>query len=199
MKETYIQLANNDKLSIYSYFGFLVKSVSIPTYPELKDLVTETNAITTGDSEYFPNMPYFKAYTFPIKLAYEGAEGTFIAKLDTFIQYLGLGEFSFFDVYQNRGVRCRLDGYEEDGKYWRRGGRESYEFILNFKVSKPTTYGLAMPNGTINKVAPCKTKAYWSNGTNETFLTSATISKNLGVSDSFVVFEPLDENYLRIK
>ena len=198
MKETYIQKGADSKRT-FSSFNLLVKSVSLPTYPELKEVVTSSYPDTTGDTENIPSTPYFKAYTFSVKLAYEGAEGTFLGKLNTFLAYIGNSEFSFFDVYQNRGVRCRYEDYDEDVKYRRREGRELYEFTLNFKVNKPTTYGLAMPLGTISETAPCKTMAYWSNGTSETFLASASVVKNLGVLDSFAIFEPLDENYLRIK
>ena len=182
MKETYIQVGSNTKRAISS-FDFTVKSVAIPTYPALKE---------TGGT-------FFVAYTFPVKMVYYGTARTFKTKLDILVAYLGLGEFSLFDVYQNKGVRCRYAGYEEDGKYWQRDGIEVFEFVLNFKVNNPTTYGLGMPLGTISETAPCKTKAYWSNGNSETFLSGASISKNLSVLDSFVILEPQDEGYLRIK
>lgn len=195
--DTYIQVSTTPAIGIESYFGLTVKSLSIPTYPKLKELQFTSNPNEDGDVEYIPAIPFFESYEFEIKLAYIGTKGTLNSALSDFITYIGSTEFSLFSPYENKGVRCRYAGYELDEGYRARNGMETNEFTLKFKVNTPTTYCISMPLGTLSKTTVSATKVYWSNGTTETFNSGVIINKDLGAVNQFAIFEPIN-SHLRI-
>ena len=190
IKETYIQVGTEGAFW-FSDAGLMVKSVSCPAFPDLKDLPKTSDPDVTGDVEFFPSIPYFKAYEMTLNLVYQGADGTGIVAISSFFDYMQGGEFSILDVYQNIGKRCRYAGYGDDVIYNCRSGVETIEFSIKLKVNNPVTYGVFMPNGTLGAYIATDSKAYWSDGTQQDFLAGELIVKDLEAENSFVIFEPI--------
>lgn len=190
-KETYIQVGAQPRIAI-STFGLVVKSVSCPAFPDLKDLPKTSDPGTNGDIEFFPVIPYFKSYEMTINLAYQGAEWTGAVAISSFLDYMQGGEFSILDVYQNIGKRCRYAGYGDDVIYNCRSGVETIEFSIKLKVNNPVTYGVFMPNGELYCTTVTDVKVWWSDGTNEIIEAGTVISKDTDVN-FFGIFEPIND------
>ena len=191
IKETYIQVGAEGAFS-FSDAGLMVKSASCPAFPNLKDLPKTSDPSVTGDVEFFPSTPYFKAYEMTINLVYQGADGTGIVAISSFLDYIQASEFSILDVYQNIGKRCRYAGYGDDVIYNCRSGVETIEFSIKLKVNNPVTYGVFMPNGELYCTTVTDVKVWWSDGTNEIIEAGTVISKDTDVN-FFGIFEPIND------
>jgi len=189
-KETYIQIGIDLSLAL-STTGLTVKSVSCPTFPDLKDVPVKDDPESSGITEFFPDTAYFKSYEMTINFAYQGNAGTGYAIIKSALDSIQGQEFSILDVYQNIGKRCRYAGYGEDGTYILRDGVETIEFSVKLKVNNPTTYGVFMPNGTIVAYMATDSKAWWSDGTTNDYVAGELMSKTITGGEAFVIFEPV--------
>ena len=126
-KETYIQVGSQSSLAI-SYFGLTVKSVSCPTFPDLKDLSKKSDPNTTGDVEFFPSTPYFKSTEMTLNLAYRGDERTGVLAITSFLDYIqgvycGIIAYKIGNIVSYNGLNwsclANCTGQSpQEGSYW---------------------------------------------------------------------------------
>lgn len=187
---SYIQKGTDARKNLEATYGILIKSIPFKPFPELKDLPVRDWADEQGDDEYIPDNPVFKAYEDTIELIYKGLPNTARQMIYSMLQYVQGGEFSIFDTFTQRGLRCRYVGYSDEAYYNKE--KQVIDFTLKVKVNNPLSYGILLSVGTFGAYCECDLTAYWSDGTSETHLTGDSLTKEIvqGDNNQFVIIVP---------
>lgn len=140
---TYIQTATNEAVDITKQFGLYFQHGSLITFPEPKNIYTHKWADEGFDEVYIPDSPTFKSFTIDLDFVYIGDYGTFNQTHRSFLDYIGVKEFSIYDDWQKAGLRLRYLSYKESDKY--RQDRDIWQFTMKFAVDKPLAYAVTFP------------------------------------------------------
>lgn len=174
-KPTWVQVGEDGSRDISSYYNITCKSIPFTPFPDLKELPKREWFDQQGDDEFIPLNPVFKAYEITTPMAFIGKLDDARDSIYSFLQYLQGAEFSIYDEFKKKGVRCRYMSYTDDAFY--RRDRDIVSFSVKLKVNNPLTYGVELIDGNFSAVAGCDLTIYWCDGTHNDYLNGAQISK----------------------
>jgi len=187
MPKTYIQKGTDVKKDLLAIFSIATKSI-----PEMqldqKDLFKRDWADQQGDDEYIPAVSVFKAYEQDLEFVCKATLATAGGLIKTFLTYLQGSEFSIYDEFTQRGIRCRFSGYSNQAFY--RAGQDVVVFTIKVKINNPLCHALTTTGTTITGTAGSPTVIYWEDGTTNTYATNATISKTFTGNGHFGIIVP---------
>lgn len=187
MKPTWVQKNTDAAKNINTEWGIITKSVPFNPFPDLKEVFKRDWPDVSGDQEYLPPIPKFKAYEIDVSFVYIGGFNTAGDKIRQFCEYIVGPEFSFYDEYTGNGFRCRFVSYNNNAFY--RRDEDLVEFSLKLKINNPLSY-VVLSNGSLSKTANAKMSIYWSDGTKNDYTASQQISKTIagfGIVSSTVI------------
>ena len=178
--------ARKDLLSTY---GIYLKSIPFQPFPDLKDLPKRDWADQQGDDEFIPANPVFKAYETTVDFVYVGGRGSARDAIYAFIQYIQGGEFSLWDEWKEKGIRCRYVGYVDNAFYSREG--DIITFSVKLKVNNPLCYGRKLIGGDdFISTADCNLVIYWGDGTVDSYIKNESITKTFQHNPDFAIIVP---------
>lgn len=163
IKQGTIDFVENVESAASSQGGFYVGSEEWGAYvvelpfgimPDLKDLPKTEWYDRSGDDEYVPSTPVFKAYEIETTFAIKG-KGTLTdisSKVRAFVHYLArAGEFAIYNDYSGVGrQKVRYVGYSDSAQYENDGDDAYIEFKVKLKVNDPITSVVAVKrNGVV--------------------------------------------------
>lgn len=187
MAKTYIQKGTDAKKDLQWDFDITTKHIPDIQF-EQKEVFKRDWADQQGDEEYLPVIPVFKAYEQDLEFVCAGVLTTAIAKIKTFLKYLQSTEFSLYDEYSQRGIRCRFVSY--DNKAFYRVGKDVVVFTIKVKINNPLCYAIYTTGVLLTATANSATVVYWDDGTTNTYATNAAISKTFTTSVHFGMICP---------
>lgn len=176
MKPTWVQKGSDAAKNILTEWGIYVKNIPFKAFPDLKDVFKRDWPEDSGDDEYIPANPVFKAYEMELSLVYVGGMDTAGDKIRRFCEYMVGAEISLFDEFTGIGVRCRFVSYDEKAFY--RRDEDVVQFSVKVKVNNPLSYAIKTA-GTFTKTANCALSIYWSDGSKNDYAADQQISKTL--------------------
>jgi len=185
MNKTYIQKSTSPKLNLFNAFGITTKSIP-DRQLEVKEMFKRDWVDQQGDEEYVPAIPVFKAYEQDLEFVYKGVLRTASEAIRTFLTYLQGAEFSLYDEYSQRGIRCRYVSYDNKAHY--RLGEEAVVFTVKVKINNPLCYVLSTASDTITTTFDVPAIVFWDDGTNATYAADIPISKTFADPDHFAIF-----------
>ena len=172
---TWIQVGVDGKRDISTYYNITCKSIPFKPFPDLKDIPKREWFDQQGDDEFIPANPVFKAYEIDMPMSFVGVLNDARDSIYSFLQYLQGAEFSVYDEYKQKGVRARYVTYNDDAFF--RRDIDVVSFSVKLKVNNPLTYGVELSEGNFSATAGCDLIIYWSNGSTESYVNGAVISK----------------------
>lgn len=185
--KTYIQKSTSPKLDLQEAFGITAKSVPDKQL-ELKEIFKRDWADQQGDEEYIPAVPTFKAYEQDLEFIYKGVLRTASDAIRTFLTYLQGAEFSLYDEYSQRGIRCRYVSYDSKAHY--RLVEEAVVFTVKVKINNPLCYVLSTAGTTITKTLTTAATIFWDDGITNTYAANVPVSKVFADAIHFGVVNP---------
>lgn len=174
MNKTYIQKSTSPKLDLQVAFGITAKSIP-DRQLEAKEMFKRDWADQQGDEEYVQAISVFKAYEQDLEFVYKGVLRTASEAIRTFLTYLQGAEFSLYDEYSQRGMRCRYVSYDSKAHY--RSIDEVVVFTVKVKINNPLCYALYTTGSSLMGTANSATTIYWDDGTINTYAASDAINK----------------------
>ena len=185
--KTYIQKSTSPKLDIFDSFGITAKSIP-DRQLELKEIFKRDWVDQQGDEEYIPAIPVFKAYEQDLEFVYKGVLRTASDAIRTFLTYLQGAEFSLYDEYSQRGIRCRYVSYDSKAHY--RSVEEAVVFTVKVKINNPLCYAIVTASDTITTTLISPAMVFWDDGIANPYAANVPISKVFADSNHFGVILP---------
>lgn len=119
----------------------MVKHVPFKVYPDMKDIPSYDWKDSSGDDEFLPDTPVYKAYEMECEFLFIGEHGTANSQIKSFISYLSSdGYFSIYDTYTKVGrTKVRYVSNSPSVLYRREEMTDKVIFELTLKVNDPIT------------------------------------------------------------
>ncbi len=174
---SYIQKGTDIRRDLLTYYGIYIKSIPFQPFPELKDLPKRDWADQQGDDEFIPVNPVFKAYETTVDFVYVGGLETSRDAIYSMISYMQGAEFSLWDSWKKKGIRCRYVGYTDSAFY--RKDEDIVSFSLKLKVNNPLCYGIFTSEPSFSSKADSDMTVFWADGTINYYIKNSFIVKSI--------------------
>ena len=187
-KRNYIQKGSDARKDLLDTYGISIKSIPFKAFQDLKDFPKREWAEFSGDDEFIPSNPIFKAYELDLALNYIGLLDSAKDAIYSMLQYSQGAEFNLWDEWKRVGLRARYVSYSDNSFYRRE--TDTLEFSIKLKVNNPLSYGIKLDTGSFVATAGCNLTIYWADGTSTSYVTNDIITKTIATGNEFAIISP---------